>query len=281
MFILPYTKVDEKMATNPASTPRHIQVQSSVQLSPHMQRIYFSGSGFSGFPHDAGGAHIKLFFPDQPDATTPLPYKNELGKVVWPDGKKPITRTYTIRDFLVQEQLLIIDFVRHADFGIAADWAVKAQPGNIIGLAGPGGPARFNPAADYFIFIGDLSALPMIAASLEQLTDTAFGEVWIETENETDQQNLSHPEGIQIHWISSDSDTESTIEHAFKSLDWGHNNISVTLAGENTRVVNLRKILRQQYSISKTNLYAVPYWKRGHSEESYHDERHNVMDDEG
>ena len=52
---------------------------------------------------------------------------------------------------------------------------MHAQKGDVIGLAGPGGPARFNPEADYFIFIGDLSALPMIAASLEQLRADAPG----------------------------------------------------------------------------------------------------------
>ncbi len=269
------------MATNPNTAPRHIQVHSSVQISPHMQRIYFRSGDFSDFPLDEAGAHIKLFFPEQRSALPLLPYRNELGKIVWPAGKRPVTRTYTIRDFIAEQQLLVIDFVRHADFGTAANWAVHAQKGDVIGLAGPGGPARFNPEAGYFIFIGDLSALPMIAASLQQLKDDAQGEAWIEIEQASDQQDLKAPQGVQIHWISADQAFEAAAAGSFKNQDWSQNSISVTLAGENTRVVALRKILRQQYKISKANLYAVPYWKRGHSEESYHDERHSVMDDEG
>lgn len=269
------------MATNINTAPRHIQVQSSVQISSHMQRIYFCSENFSDFPLNESGAHIKLFFPEQSSAIPLLPYRNELGKIVWPAGKKPITRTYTIRDFIADQQLLVVDFVRHADFGVAAHWAISAKQGDVIGLAGPGGPARFNSTAEYFIFIGDLSALPMIAASLEQLNNDAQGEVWIEIEQSSDQQNLKTPKGIQIHWINADPAFEDLVIRSFKRQDWSQNHISVTLAGENTRVVTLRKILRQQYSIKKADLYAVPYWKRGHSEETYHDERHSIIDDEG
>ncbi|AOA58797.1 siderophore-interacting protein [Acinetobacter larvae] len=269
------------MAKSSNTLPRHIQVQSSIQLSPNMQRIYFSSDDFSSFPPHTGGAHIKLFFPEQQHLIPALPYKNELGKVTWPDGKKPITRTYTVRNFDQSEQLLVVDFVRHEAFGIAAHWASCAQKGDILGLAGPGGPARFNPAADYFIFIGDLSALPMIAASLEQLNQGAQGEVWIEIEHADDQQNLQHPQGIKIHWLQNAQDIEAQIAAALAQLDWEKLSISVSLAGENNRVVNLRNILRTQYQINKSNLYAVPYWKQGHTEESYHDERHSIMDNEG
>ena len=67
------------MATNPNTAPRHIQVHSSVQISPHMQRIYFCSGDFSDFPLDEAGAHIKLFFPEQPKSIPLLPYRNDIG----------------------------------------------------------------------------------------------------------------------------------------------------------------------------------------------------------
>lgn len=268
------------MAKAAITKPRLIQVHSSIQLSKNIQRIYFSSEDFSDFPRDEGGAHIKLFFPDEGQQQPLLPFRNELGKIVWPEGKRPVTRTYTIREFIENQQLLVIDFVRHEDFGIAANWAVHAKTGDILGLAGPGGPNRYNPQADYFVFIGDSSALPMIAASLEQLASTANGQVWIELDDPADQQHFTMPSGFEVFWCDSQSDFIAEINTAFSQLDWSKQNISVSLAGENSQVVELRKILRHQYQINKQNLYAVPYWRRGYSEENYHNERHRVMDAE-
>lgn len=267
------------MANTLPPLPRHIYVERSVQLSPHLQRIYFSSDDFSDFPADLG-AHIKLFFPEQPELKPALPKRNALGKVVWPEGKKPITRTYTIRDFLVDEQLLVIDFVRHADFGIASNWASHARIGQVLGLAGPGGQARFQADADYFLFVVDLSALAMLAASLDCLTEHALGEAWIHIDDPADVIDIHAPKGIKINWMVKPDHFEDYIDQQFEQLDWEKQNISVSLAGENASVVALRKLLKTKYRVQKKDLYAVPYWKKGQTEEAYHQERHRVMDDE-
>jgi NADPH-dependent ferric siderophore reductase len=267
------------MAQTSPPMPRYIYVHSSEQISPHLQRIYFSSDDFSDFPLNQNGAHIKLFFPEQPELKPQLPTRNTQGKVVWPEGKKPVTRTYTIRQFLEPQQLLIVDFVRHEEFGIAANWAIQAQPGHVLGLAGPGGPKRFNPHANYWIFIGDLSALPMISASLEQLPEHAHGQIWIEIENKTEQIEFIYPPSMQLHWIIQEQEIETQIINSLKHLDWDSKQISVSLAGENARVVSLRHIFRNQFKLEKSHLYAVPYWKQGENEEGYHQERHRVMDE--
>ena len=84
---------------------------------------------------------------------------------------------------------------------------------------------------------------------------------------------------MQIHWIIKDQNTETKIVNALNLLDWQSMTVSVSLAGENTRVVSLRKLFIQQFKIPKTHLYAVPYWKQGENEEDYHQERHRIMDE--
>lgn len=259
--------------------PRYIYVKWSEQISVHLQRVYFSSDDFSDLSTRQNGAHIKLFFPEDPNTQPPLPVRNEQGKVVWPHGKKPVTRTYTLRYVLEKEQLLVVDFVRHAHKGIASDWAIHAQAGHVLGLAGPAGPARFNPNANYWIFIGDLSALAMIAASLELLPENACGEIWIEIEHPTDQIQLAYPKSMQLHWIMKSASTETQIVNSLSHLDWQSNQISVSLAGENARVTSLRNYFRHQLKLPKAQLYAVPYWKQGETEENYHQERHRVMDE--
>lgn len=46
-------------------------------------------------------------------------------------------------------------------------WAVAARPGDVLVFEGPSGGYRPDPAADWHLFVGDESALPAIAASLE------------------------------------------------------------------------------------------------------------------
>jgi NADPH-dependent ferric siderophore reductase len=258
--------------------PRYIQVEKSVQISPHLQRIYFSSENFSDFPAELG-AHIKLFFPEQAALKPVLPQRDAQGKVTWPLGKKPITRTYTIRDFLTEKQWLVVDFVRHEAFGIAAHWASQAQVGQFLGLAGPGGQARFQADADYFVFMVDLSGLAMLAASLECLPAHALGQVWIEIDNDADQIPLNAPQGIQIKWRTEHQQLEQEIDQQLEQLNWDTEQISVTIAGENARVVALRQLLKRKYAVPKASLYAVPYWKNGQDEEHYHQERHRVMDE--
>lgn len=267
------------MVQIPTYPPRYIYVHASEQLSPHLQRIYFSSDDFSDFPIGQNGAHIKLFFPEQAQLKPQLPDRNAQGQIMWLDVKKPITRTYTLRDFLVKQQLLVIDFVRHADFGIAADWAIHAQPGNVLGLAGPGGPSRFHPNAKYWIFIADLSALAMLGASLEQLPSHAQGEIWVEIEDKEDCIELSYPAAMKLNWRIKHPNIEAQIEACLAHLDWQSQQISVTVAGESSRVIALRRLFKEKYQVHKHYLYAVPYWKKGQSEEDYHQERHNIMDD--
>lgn len=77
------------MAQNSLPLPRYISVKSSEQITPHLQRVFFSSDDFSDFPKNQNGAHIKLFFPEQPELRPILPSRNEQGKVVWPNGDKP------------------------------------------------------------------------------------------------------------------------------------------------------------------------------------------------
>ena len=43
-------------------------------------------------------------------------------------------------------------------------------------------------------------------------------------------------------------------------------------------VLPLRRYFRSVLEVARQSLYAVPYWRRGKSEEAYHQARHDVMD---
>ena len=82
---------------------------------------------------------------------------------------RPVGRRYTIRSWDPVERRITIDFVVHGDNGFAGRWANRAQPGDRLQFIGPTGAYRPSEACDWHLMVGDESALPAIAASLERV----------------------------------------------------------------------------------------------------------------
>jgi NADPH-dependent ferric siderophore reductase len=252
--------------------PRKLHVVQSIQLTPHLQRITFGGEELNDFPAGSHGAHLKLLLPQQGQPLV-LPIAGPHG-LIWPTTQeRPVVRTYTVRRFDTALKELAVDFVLHDAYGPASDWARHAKAGDEIGLVGPAGPALFNPEADFFLLAGDLSALPLISAVLETLPGRATGHAFIEIPALSDQQPLQHPPGMQITWLSN------AMHDAVLAMPWPAGSVSATVAGEADAVIRIRKYLRLDKKLSPADCYAVPYWKKQHSEEAYHDERHRVLDE--
>ena len=268
-------------STPPRTPPRMLRVRRTQQLTPHMRRITLAGAALAGFPINSGGAHIKLLLPRDGQLEPVLPTLGPDG-VIWPaDDIRPIARTYTVGRYDAQTGELDVDFVLHGDDGPASSWALHAEPGAAIGLAGPGGPPRFVPDADYFLLLGDPSAFAVLAAVLAALPADAQGQILIEVPDNSEIQTLPHPPGMHLRWLSRDgapAGRSTLLLDQVRALDFPTTKLSVTLAGESTQVVTLREYLLKQRGVPRSAMYAVPYWKDAHTEEDYHAERHRIMD---
>ncbi len=267
--------------TNPIMSPRRLDYVRKRYISPHLLRVTFSGPDLLDFPVDKNGAHIKLFFPNQETGILQLPGKQG-DKIIWPEHK-PVPRAYSVRKYRPEVNELDIDFVAHGGKSPGSGWAVNAKKGDWIGLAGPAGPDPLLPVADWHIMAGDLTALPAISAILESLPDSARGEVFIEVPTFEDRHELEHPAQMQIHWLMTDHvSADKTLVNALCSIHKPDDveTVSAFIAGENSSIKQCRTYLSEQFGLSKKSMYAIPYWKRGNSEEAYHAERHTVMDEE-
>lgn len=256
--------------------PRSLQVRRARLITPHMRRITLAGEDMAGFPAGSGGAHIKIFLPLPGQDRPVLPKLGPKGPVWPPPDQRPITRTYTVRRHDAAAGELDIDFVLHDDAGPASSWAARAEPGDFIGVVGPGGPDRAVMDAGWHLLAGDLSALPAIAATLESLPASARGHAFIEVPDSRDEQPIETRTGIAIHWVHGKDG--SALEDAVRSAPWPDGTISATIAGESGAVVAIRDYLRRERGVDRNAIYAVPYWKASLSEEGYHDERHRIMD---
>ncbi len=150
-------------------------------------------------------------------------------------------------------------------------------------MIGPGGPDPLLAHADWHILAGDLTAVPAISAILEELAEDAQGAAFIEIDSLDDVHEIKHPVGVSLNWIKREGDQPASILlNAIQATGEPESECSVSafLAGENRSVVNCRKYLAEKFGLKKNSMYAVPYWKRGNTEEAYHAERHRIMDEQ-
>src|SRR6185436_499825 len=81
---------------------------------------------------------------------------------------KPPARDFTPRRFDVASGTFVIDFALH-DAGPATNWAVAAKVGDTLEIGGPRGSAVIPDDFDWYILIGDETALPAIGRRVEEL----------------------------------------------------------------------------------------------------------------
>jgi len=260
--------------------PRLLHVLRTEQLSQHMRRIILGGPALAGFPAASEGAHIKLLLARPGQQVPVLPTLGPDGPVWPPPDVRPIARTYTVSTYDPRAGELGVDFVLHGDDGPASHWAARAQAGDAIGVAGPGGPPRFVPGAACYLLFGDPSALAALASVLAKLPANARGHALIEVADSAHIVDIARPQGVTLHWLIRGArlaGASTLLLDATRRLRWPAS-VSVTLAGESSQVVALRDYLLHERQVPADAMYAVPYWKDRHTEEAYHSERHKIMD---
>lgn len=152
-----------------------LHVVRAYDLTTLMRRIVLGGADLETFdvPSNALGPYIKLLIPPQ-GVVPEWPTLSPDGRLLWPPVEtRPVMRTYSVRKFDKEAGEMHVDFVLHGDRGIASGWAMRAQPGDPVGVWGPGCVTTQN--IDWYLLAGDHTALPAIAFILENLPETAKG----------------------------------------------------------------------------------------------------------
>ena len=228
--------------------PRLLAVIAKRQLTPNMLRVTLGGPGMADFPAEQTSAYIKLRVPDAGTG-------------------REVVRTYTVRSHRAGE--IDVDFALHEDCGPATLWALNAQAGDSILVGGPGPRKLVHPEADWYLLVGDMTALPAISGNLELLPDTAIGTAVIEVMEEADIQDLRKPPQLNIEWVINPEpghDSAPLVERV-KSVVWGQGQPSAWVACEFSSMRQLRDYFRTERGLGTSNLYVSSYWKAGSTEE--------------
>jgi NADPH-dependent ferric siderophore reductase len=229
-----------------------------VYLTPNVIRVTFSGPELKGLKRQNEGGNCKLALPVGCDSVQE--FSDRLDQA----GAFPV-RTYTVRAIREDLMEIDIDFVAHGESGPASKWAMSAKPGSFIGFMGPSPAKMTSFKADWYVLAADLSALPVVAVTLEALPRDARGIALLEITSEADKQEIDAPKGVQIYWLIHNSPhTSSTAQESLlRSTDWPKGRIQTCIAGESDVIKSLRNFLLKEKNVSKSDAYISGYWKIG------------------
>ncbi|WNG89497.1 siderophore-interacting protein [Mycobacterium sp. ITM-2016-00317] len=267
------------MAGRPVHT---FEVVRTEQLAPHVVRVVLGGKGFDTFtPSQYTDSYVKLVFVADDVDVSELQQPLTLDSFnALPPARQPTVRTYTVRRADPERRELTIDFVVHGEHGVAGPWAANATPGQRLFVMGPSGAYSPDPAADWYLFAGDESAVPAISVALEGLPEDAVGNVLIEVAHPEDAIELSAPAGVHVSWIYRGGRADLVPEEiagdhapliaAVKETPWLPGQVQVFIHGEAQTVMhNLRPYIRKERGVDAKWASISGYWRRGRTEETF------------
>ena len=226
------------------SPVRHrIEVVSTRALSPHLRRITFNGPELELSAQQVAPA-LKLFVP------------HEQGTVV---------RPYTVRAADIGTGRFNIDFALCAD-GPASNWAEAAKPGAVIECAAPHSGFDYQPDIDWYLLIGDASALPAIAAIVEAMPAGVPVLAMIETPTALDRLALDSDAFLLAQWFSREQrwlGPDLCLEEVIGALAPRRGRGRAWIAGEVERVRFLRGVVSSALHLDPADITASGYWKYG------------------
>lgn len=253
-----------------------LEVLRSERLSPTLVRLRLGGDGFDAF-QDNGftDKYVKLTFVKAGLGLEP-PYDMAALRESLPPEDRPVTRTYTVREVNSAERWISIDFVVHGDGGIAGPWAARVQPGEWVSFSGPGGAYSPDPDADWYLFTGDESALPAIAAALEALPADAVGDAFIEVSGPADELGLTAPAGVTVNWLHRgdvEPGASSVLSDAVAAHEWRPGRVQVFAHGERGAVKAQRDTFFKVHGLDRSQVSISGYWARGRDEDRFQAEK--------
>lgn len=255
-------------AGSPLPYFREMQVVRAVDVTPHMRRLTLAGDDLGRFA--SGGLHVRLLIPKFRDVRPAWPVTGEDGRPLWPEGDaRPDVRIYTIRHIDIEAGEVDIDFVMHEGSHMpGARFARNAQPGDLVGMTGPGGGSAGD--ADWYLLAGDETALPAIARILAEMPADRHAIVRIEVGGSLDEQPLPSAAKVDLKWLhrgAAEPGATTLLEDAVRAVEWplAGTRVFAWAGCEHRSFRAIRTYLRQERRLKRDEHLAVAYWRRGAS----------------
>jgi NADPH-dependent ferric siderophore reductase len=211
-----------------------------------MQRIVFTSPELHDFTSAGADDHVKLFFPG--------------------DGGGPACmRDYTPRMFDPEMGSLTIDFALH-EAGPATAWALAAKVGDALDIGGPRGSTIVPDDFDWYLLVGDETALPAMGRRVEELRPGASVTTFAVVERVEERQAFHGEASLRSYWIAREGqplDDASLIRFALDDYVLPPGDGFVWIAAEARTARALRSYMMDTRGHPKSWVKASGYWSRG------------------
>jgi NADPH-dependent ferric siderophore reductase len=246
------------------------EVVSAEPISPSMVRVVLGGGDLDGFTSTGhSDEYINAQFVP-PGAPYDVPFdRDHLGHVEAALQPKP--RRFTVRNWDDGTKQLTLDFVTHGDVGYAGAWAQRAQPGDRLQFKGPSGGYTPDPAAAWHLLVGDESALPAIAVSLERLSPDSRAVALVVVDGPENEQPLICAGDLDLRWVHrrTAADPETVLLEAVTAIDIAEGPVDLFVHGEAGEVRAIRRHLALDRELDIEGASISPYWRRDHTDEAW------------
>lgn len=237
-------------------------VRRVERLTPGMVRVVFGGDGLNAFVSTGvGDEYFRMFFPREGHTEAVLPFPSDDGHWRFPEGVDPSPmRTYTVRTWDPATRALTVDFVVH-DGGVAAAWALRATPGDVLGANTPKG--LYDPPAgiEWQLLVADATGLPAAARIAETTPEGVRTRVVLEVCSVEDEQELLLLAGAEVEWVHGGNGHGPTrIEQIVTASELPDGPGYVWVAGETKATRAVRRHLRHGLGLPSHAYKVVGYW---------------------
>ncbi|WP_353145262.1 siderophore-interacting protein [Chryseobacterium sp.] len=259
------------------------EVTRKEYITDHFIRVYLYSPEVQLFKGTTVGDNNKIAVPPAGLNEIHFPTLDENHQWVYPPKElAPAIRTYTHRGIDLEKNELIIDFVDHGDGGPASKWVREAEADSKLGVMMRLDGKELYPEANWYLLVGDATAIPVISAILETLPATAKGVCIIEVHGKEDEQQLKTQADIEFKWLyNSQPQISSGIADIVRNIEIPETAKFGYIACEFSSVKEIRTYLRKEKNWTSQELYAYSYWKAGSAENESQADRHKEKDSLG
>lgn len=232
-------------------------VLSTRRIGANYLRVEMASPGAGALGR--GGMHFSLLLPGEGRALV-LPYLNERGRTVWPEGPDALHRVgYTFVTLEAGPEgvgRFTFDIYLHAG-GRTSDWALAARPGERVAVMGPGG-GDFPPG-ERLLIAGDETALPAIRRILEASPATRRGRALIELADPADRCEIAAPPGVAIDWV--ERRPGAGLLEALRAVPMPEAGTYLWVAAEQSVVRQAKEHFRAAGRVERGLNYFSSYWE--------------------
>lgn len=251
--------------TDPERFPRRAGVATLVArrpLTPRMIRVTLRSDDFDAtWPIEQPAEILTLLFPDAGREIV-LPLQGW----TFPAGApEQAWRNYTVRRHEPATREIDVDVVLHEPRGPASTGASTAPIGSEVGFAGPRVDYAPDDDARWLLLCGDETALPAIAAILEDGPVTDRVVAVVEVADPAEEHALPVPAGGRVVWVHRDGASAGTTSHladALRALELPAGPGQAWGAAESRVARTLREVLRDERGLERRRVRARGYWLR-------------------